>query len=519
MKLESFINKCVDSTGVYSTQIYETFSQCLIEFLRYYKECLNKIGVELIKKGIFFLKIIESNTLNFLRIYNFKEQKFTLVDFLIKIRESFFVHFDLLAIIMKQIDKDLNRPAYAKSINLILAIHKLLIDAYASHNYAPIEAKFLIWIFVKLLKLFLTWIDTFIHDGKLMDTKNELGFRRNSSIQIDTVQYWKNGYDMLIDASNLDYEIPLFMRIILTCSFKICKHMEIITLLGNFNHWSNIYKDFLSKLKSLCPYLDDSKEKSELELIAENLNNRSIYCHENNDNQILTYSILELNARKLMHTDMTIIRKSKNDLVYVEFLFENHKNQSSLKSNEINFNLDKELEKCLHECLITHVEYSAKCLIEKLFEKYHVYRFFEFLHSYFLFKSNEIIFLFCKDLFETIKSYETYQEDAILNNLFYKSASSVFTTDILQKKLVFNSNLVTLQYDTSVNSMQESKQFEYLDSNSSRLINFIKLKIKILWPLNIIITKTDLETYNRIFLYIMQIKQVKYDLDSLNIKG
>ena len=143
------------------------------------------------------------------------------------------------------------------------------------------------------------------------------------------------------------------------------------------------------------------------------------------------------------------------------------------------------------------------------------------MHSYFLFKSNEIMFLFVKSLFETIKSYETYQEDAILNSLLYKAASSVFTTDILQKKLVFTSGLVTVHFDSNLAAEQQAKKktMSLVGSQSSRLINSLRLKIKIVWPLNIIITKNDLETYNRIFLYIIQIKQVKYDLDSLDLKG
>ena len=38
------------------------------------------------------------------------------------------------------------------------------------------------------------------------------------------------------------------------------------------------------------------------------------------------------------------------------------------------------------------------------------------------------------------------------------------------------------------------------------------------WPLNIIIKPNDLDTYNMIFLFIMQLKQAKYELDSLDLK-
>jgi hypothetical protein len=125
------------------------------------------------------------------------------------------------------------------------------------------------------------------------------------------------------------------------------------------------------------------------------------------------------------------------------------------------------------------------------------------------------MFVFSKQLFDTVKTYEVYQEDAILNQMFYKAASSVFTTDALQKKLVFNSNLVTVHYEQPPQSVATNNA---ATANSSRLLNSVRLRVKILWPLNVIITKNDLDAYNRIFGHIMQIKQVKYDLDSLDLR-
>ncbi len=434
-----------------------------------------------------------------------------------KIREQFFVIFDLLNIILKQIYQDTHKPPYAKSINLILVIHRHMIDTFSSHNYAKIEAKFLLWLMLKCMRPFLTWVDTFMREGVFLDTKNELGFKRNLNIPLDNVDYWKCGYEILLDKQNFVYELPLFMRIVLSCSFKICKHMEIITLLGNFNQHSNIYMNFLDRIKLVCPYMDDSNDKSELEIATDIMNHSILPSGPIAD---IKYSLLEINFKRLDRTDDTIIRKVTNNMTSIEALFEGHYSApSDSPANQINFNLEKQLEEILHECLIQYVEYSSSILIEKLFEKYSIFKFFEFMHSFFLFKSNETMFLFAKDLFETIKSYETYQEDAILNNLLYKAASSVFTTDVLQKKLVFDSKLVTVHYDQPSELQQKLKSLSSSStSTSSRLINSIRLRIKIMWPLNVIITKSDLETYNRIFCYILQIKQVKYDLDSLDLR-
>lgn len=413
----------------------------------------------------------------------------------------YFTNLDIFSSLLKQIHQDVGKPAYAKSINLIVLLHKLLIDSYASQNYAKSHQKFLLWLFIKTLKPFLSWIDTFMHEGVFLDTKSEFGFRRNLNISLDDVEYWKHGFDQLINRDQLASDLPLFMRIILSCAFKICKHMEIITLLGNFNQVSFIYLTFVEKIKQICPYMADVNDDLGLQVIT-----------RPSDKKL---TIMEINFDKLNQTDKTIIaRKSRNNLIAIESLFEQHyMTEERSAENEIKFNMERELENALHECLFKYVDYSSSILIEKMFEKYHVFEFFEFLHSFTLFKSNEIMFVFCKNLFETIKDYETYQEDAILNNLFYKSASSVFTTDILQKKSKYHTNLVTLHFDSSKAGSNP------VAVNSSRLVNSIWIKIKIIWPLNIIITKADMNIYNQMFLYILQIKQVKYDLDSLDLKG
>ena len=141
-----------------------------------------------------------------------------------------------------------------------------------------------------------------------------------------------------------------------------------------------------------------------------------------------------------------------------------------------------------------------------------MFKFFEFMHSYYLYKSNEIMFIFSKKLFDLIKNYELYQEDAILNNLFFNSANSLFTTSTLIQKSPFKASCVTLYYDDTKPSVVNSNM-------SSRLISKIGINMNVKWPLNIIVKPSDLTSYNRIFLFILQIKQAKYDLDSLNLKG
>ena len=54
MKIENFIRNSTNPIYAY-TQVYETFVQCLVEFMRFYKEHLNQMGGFLVKKGFHIL--------------------------------------------------------------------------------------------------------------------------------------------------------------------------------------------------------------------------------------------------------------------------------------------------------------------------------------------------------------------------------------------------------------------------------------------------------------------------------
>lgn len=122
----------------------------------------------------------------------------------------------------------------------------------------------------------------------------------------------------------------------------------------------------------------------------------------------------------------------KWSVVRIETLLE------SISETEIDFNIESELESILADGYMKYVNYSSSVLITNLLDRFNLRKFFAFLQSYYLFKSNEIMFLFSKSLFDLVKRLEVYQDDAILNSLLFHSANTVFTTDFLAKNTAFN---------------------------------------------------------------------------------
>lgn len=137
------------------TQTYEAFSQCIIEFMKYFKRVLNDIGRIVLKKEI----------------------KFSLNDLISKISDPFFQILDLLDRFLVQIEKDSEKESHEKSANLLALIHKYLIDSYSIHRNTSIAAKFLMWVFAQTIRPLLTIVDSFIEEGINLDLKHELGFK------------------------------------------------------------------------------------------------------------------------------------------------------------------------------------------------------------------------------------------------------------------------------------------------------------------------------------------------------
>ncbi len=420
-----------------------------------------------------------------------------------KLRKPFFTFLDLLNQFLTQIKSDISKQPHEKTISLLTTIHKYLVDSYSAHRNATITAKFLMWIFVHTIRPVLTIIDAFIEDGSNSDIKHELGFKRNENIKINNPEYWILGYELIIKQ---DVRIPNFLRTIISSAFKISKHMEIIKLLGNFNKKGCIYENFLKKIISICDYLVSSRnfQKEETQV--------SVGEH-NRQSTLLDLNFKQLNKKyKRTEPNIGIVQ-----LVSIEHLVENYLNSDCTKKNEdvISLNIEASIDEVFENFLGQNLEWCSSILIENLLEKFHMIKYFEFIHSYYLYKSNEVMFVFSKKLFEIIKNYELYQESAILNSIFFNSANSASITSGLCEKSPFSFSSITMRYDESSVASTGS----LLTNVSSRLISRVGMDVEVKWPLNIILKPQDLVSYNRIFLFILQIKQAKFDLDNLYLFG
>jgi hypothetical protein len=401
-----------------------------------------------------------------------------------------------------------------KSINLIIRVHRLLIDSYSKQQQTHLNRSvFLVWLFAKLLKFYLISIDYLLKEGVFIDTKAEFGFKRNTDIKIQDFNYWSDGFLFLFKSLSYLQKCPLFMRVLVINSFKLCKYIQIIGLLNQqkseLDLNANLSKDFEKSFESIFKFLiriENEAEKSIMPL---------------NEHKMTYSNLLELSFKriKINSKELEII---KNDEIEIENIF----NKSLEDDNLYKLNIELEIDNFISSSFNRIISNISNILIKNLINNYYLFNFIEHLHSYTLFKTNELMFLFSKNLFELIKKYETYQDEMILNKIFYNISSNYYSVINNNKinKLLNSQKLFKIVYENDgdisqiINKKSPAKQCGGINI-STRLISGIKLKFFLNWPYNLIIKESDIDVYNKYFILILQMKQVKYDLDSLDFKG
>ena len=472
-------------------------------------------------------------SIDFYKVLVFIELTFTLIDFIQYLKTPFFTHFDILNYLIEQIridnfesyttacgDQNMNKPSAKKencekSINLIVKIHQLLVDSYSTQQKSHSNRSvLLVWLFEKTLKFYLRTLDYLLKERVFIDTKAEFGFQHNKDVQIQDANYWTDGFKFLF--KNLSYiqNFPRFMRILLISSFKLCKYIQIIGLFNQktseLNLDSGLCENFQKRFDNLFTF--SHKNMNQEEISTTKLDTASKIEYQN---------LLELNFKRIK-MNLKEFENHKNDEIEIETLF----NATLDDENLYKLNVEFEIDEFIASSLDKKVNLISNILIKNLINNYYLFNFIENLHSYALFKTNELMFLFSKNLFELIKIYESYQDEIILNKILYHSSSSLNTVTVnsssIMNKLMNYQKLFKIVYENDakvcqiINQKSPSKQRVGI---STRLVSGIKLKFYLNWPYNLIVKEEDVEIYNKFFILILQMKQTKYDLDSLDFKG
>ncbi|XP_048355536.1 gamma-tubulin complex component 6 isoform X3 [Sphaerodactylus townsendi] len=150
--------------------------------------------------------------------------------------------------------------------------------------------------------------------------------------------------------------------------------------------------------------------------------------------------------------------------------------------------------------LVSHVSLVNKAIVDYYFVELNVEKHFEALRHFLLMEDGEFAQSLSDLLFEKLGSGQTPGE--LLNPLVLNS--------ILNKALQYS-----LHGDTHLAS-NLSFALKYLPEmfkpNAPDALNCLELRYKVDWPLNIVITETCMNKYNKIFSFLLQLKHMVWTL-------
>ncbi|XP_029908689.1 gamma-tubulin complex component 6 isoform X2 [Myripristis murdjan] len=150
--------------------------------------------------------------------------------------------------------------------------------------------------------------------------------------------------------------------------------------------------------------------------------------------------------------------------------------------------------------LITHVSLVNKAVVDYFFVELGVERHFEALRHFLLMEDGEFAQSLSDLLFEKLGSGQTPGElltPLVLNNILSKA---------LQYSLHGDSALAT-NFTFALRFLPETFHPHAPDS-----LNCLELRYKVDWPLNIIITDSCMNKYNRLFSFLLQLKHMVWSL-------
>ncbi|BFZ21291.1 hypothetical protein BsWGS_24330 [Bradybaena similaris] len=179
--------------------------------------------------------------------------------------------------------------------------------------------------------------------------------------------------------------------------------------------------------------------------------------------------------------------KQKNDL-FPEFA-----------SNDLSY-----LLRLCESCLYPHVRsrYKTVCskLVQILKSEYHLMDCIHAMQRYYLMSSGEVLYDFYAPIFQRIMNREFLRSNSILELYLHEAVEPRFPQDL--SKLT-----VTVSSDSN---QKEKRPINQTDC--------IRLKYKVPWPVDVVISGKCQELYNDIFTFLLQIKRAKYSVDQLRFE-
>lgn len=188
-----------------------------------------------------------------------------------------------------------------------------------------------------------------------------------------------------------------------------------------------------------------------------------------------------------------------NTIIMDEFTRIYNNNNNKIYSFSILF------KQCFTDIIYKRIEYINHQLITIYFEKYDLENHLNSLRDFYLCKEEEYIYEFSKYIYNLLRSHHPWQDSVNLSIHFDNCIE-----DILSNRKGLKESFHIEMFNISINPSKEVKSFDDINCLDS-----LDIKYNTPWPFNIILTDEIINKYYMIFQYLLTIRRVQYEMNSL----
>ncbi|PSN50141.1 hypothetical protein C0J52_15095 [Blattella germanica] len=352
------------------------------------------------------------------------------------------------------------------------------------------HAAIILKLFLKSFEVYLNIVDTWLTDGKLVDSREEFVIDRNGEVR---------PYERMLNNAGIE-PLPV-LKLIIKKVVPAVSSIDLLLRLIKLPHLNKIQGCMFEELvKSVKEDFQTFSKTSDLEKFDKSVDDREEERRNNKKNHFFS----EVKNHVLHFADPFLLQAFEN-----YFPLKDKKMDDSAtcpSTRELNIRIQEytgqemllPIKPVIERNLAKLVDNKCKtacCMVKPIFQDdFNLTKHFQVIRGIFLMEAGDVMHQFYSSLFQQIQLCEASSFSLSIHlrscvDLIYPDFSSYFL-------VVVDKNL------QNATSVQEA-------------INSIKLKYSVDWPMSLILTEQNMDLYNAVFQFLLKIKWAIYSLQKL----
>ncbi|CAF0909203.1 unnamed protein product [Adineta ricciae] len=413
---------------------------------------------------------------------------------------SFYQQLDSLGLISKgecierifdQIFFDVEKLNCDLTLELIHVLYKNVLMSEMINNLTFFN--FFLPLFISSCRIYLEIIQNWLANGNLDDPFEEFFIKRKTDVSVEALDFWHQSYTEQVENASL---IPRWLASIVPSLIKAGKCAEILksnSVLTNEEESQSFVEKFSQYLQANCNLTKQTWtpltiiHDSEMNTLVKPLKSSPLISlnllFDDIDNERNSFLALAFNQ-------MQMSKPTLLDITHQQLCLSSSINQSS--------NIECILQTFSEQILLVKCTQLINQLTNDILHRLSYLKHIEYIRNFFLFENGSFMHQFALRLYAKLSQTIHERLDAFTVLVSFDSTLTMFGLDKIQYPLS-----VIFQSATESSITQK-----YIIQN-------VQLKYDLPKELVIIVKPEHMETYQKCFAFVLQVKQAKYVLDQL----